>query len=95
MEKIKEMYSHQNSVLTILLNHPKGNVLDRIMMNEILEVLGHAGENPGLKCIVFQGAGEHFSYGASVEEHQKSEIAGMLKTFHQIFYTLIDLGIPT
>ena len=47
-----------------------------------------------MKLITFQGAGKHFSFGASVEEHRKESAGAMLNGFHQLFYTIRDLSIP-
>jgi len=95
MEKIELGYSHNNTIATIILNDGKGNVLDNVMMNEILEALVDIKANRDIKLIVFQGEGKHFSFGASVEEHTKDLAEVMIKTFHKLFIKLIDLSIPT
>jgi cyclohexa-1,5-dienecarbonyl-CoA hydratase len=95
MEKIKLNYTHNNSIAQIILNTPKGNVLDKKMMVELLEILKNFKEKKDLKLITFEGEGEHFSFGASVEEHKKEKAAAMLMDFHQVFYSMIDLSIPT
>ena len=95
MQKIKLEYTHNNSVARIILDDGKGNVLDSIMMNELNELLNSFKDKNDLKLITFEGAGKHFSFGASVEEHTKEKAAGMLKCFHQIFYSITDLSIPT
>ncbi len=95
MEKIKLEYSHENSVANIILDDNKGNVLDNVMMLEILDVLADLGGNKDIKLITFAGEGKHFSFGASVEEHTKELAPTMLRTFHKIFETIVDLGIPT
>lgn len=95
MQKLKLDYTHNNSVVQITLNAPKGNVLDQIMMGELLEVFAQLKSNQNIKLIAFTGEGDHFSFGASVEEHKKENAAAMLKGFHQLFYDLIDLSIPT
>lgn len=95
MQKIKIEYTHNNSVARIILDDGKGNVLDGIMMNELNELLDSFKVNNNIKLITFEGAGKHFSFGASVEEHTKEKAAGMLKIFHQIFYCITDLSIPT
>ena len=95
MEKIKLNYTHNNSIAQIILNTPKGNVLDKIMLVELLEILKNFKKKKDLKLITFEGEGKHFSFGASVEEHKKGKAAAMLKDFHQVFYNLIDLSIPT
>jgi cyclohexa-1,5-dienecarbonyl-CoA hydratase len=95
MQKIKIEYTHENSVARITLDDGKGNVLDSIMMKELNELLNTFITKSDLKLITFEGAGKHFSFGASVEEHKKENAPKMLKEFHQLFYTIADLAIPT
>lgn len=95
MEKIKLLYSHNNEVATVMLDDGKGNVLDNEMMLAILECFREFKHSKNLKLIVFQGKGKHFSFGASVPEHTKELAETMLKTFHRLFYKIIEMGIPT
>lgn len=93
--KISVAGSHEGQVMEITLDEPKGNVLDGAMMREITAAIERAAANPALKAIVFQGAGEHFSFGASVPEHRKAHVAEMLRTFHELFRTLIRSSKPS
>lgn len=95
MKKVNVTYTHNNSVARIVLDDKKGNVLDHIMMEELQIQLNSFSENHDLKLILFEGAGKHFSFGASVEEHTKELASTMLQNFHKLFYTLRDLSIPT
>ena len=95
MQKIKIEYTHDNSVTRIILDDGKGNILDSIMMGELTETLNSFKEKKDLKLITLEGAGKHFSFGASVEEHKKENAPRMLKEFHQLFYDIADLAIPT
>ncbi|MEE9168295.1 MAG: enoyl-CoA hydratase/isomerase family protein [bacterium] len=95
MAKIEYNLTDGNQVAQIILNAPKANVLDREMMAALLAAFDECKTNRALKLITFEGAGDHFSYGASVEEHKKENAAAMLKTFHQLFYELVELSIPT
>ena len=95
MQKLKLEYTHNNSVARIILDDGKGNVLDSVMMGELNELLDSFKSNNDVKLITFEGAGKHFSFGASVEEHTKENAPKMLKEFHQLFYTIADLAIPT
>ena len=95
MQKIKVEFLYDNSVARVILDDGKGNVLDDIMMNELIVTLDSFKTMNNLKLITFEGAGKHFSFGASVEEHTKENALKMLTTFHTIFLTLIDLHIPT
>ncbi len=94
MEKIKLDYTHGNSIACITLNSPKGNVLDAVMMKELTNTLESFRDNQSLKAMTFEGEGDHFSFGASVEEHKKEFAAQMLRDFHKIFYILAELSIP-
>jgi cyclohexa-1,5-dienecarbonyl-CoA hydratase len=95
MEKIKVSYSHENSIAKVVLDDGKGNVLDAVMMGELIELFEKFKSNNNLKLITFEGAGKHFSFGASVEEHTKGKCGAMLSSFHKMFYALIEMGIPT
>ena len=95
MEKVKIEYTHNNSVASVILDDGKGNVLDNIMMNDLNELFDDFSSNKNLKLITFEGAGKHFSFGASVEEHTKDKVVEMLSIFHQIFYKITELSIPT
>jgi len=81
--------------LHIVLDSPKGNVLDAAMMAEIHDVLESCKPRKELKVIGFSGAGAHFSFGASVAEHVRERAPSMLASFHGMFYRLADLAIPT
>jgi cyclohexa-1,5-dienecarbonyl-CoA hydratase len=95
MQKIKLSYTYGNSVARIILDDGKGNVLDHLMMEELQQAFKDFDKQPQLKLITFEGAGKHYSFGASVEEHKKELAAAMLRGFHQLFYSLRDLAIPT
>jgi cyclohexa-1,5-dienecarbonyl-CoA hydratase len=95
MEKLRLSYTHDDSVARIILDAGPGNVMDHLMMEELQSTLRSFSSKPQLKLIVFQGQGKHFSFGASVEEHRKEFSEVMLKNFHQLFYTIRDLSIPT
>lgn len=79
----------------IILDSPKGNVLDAAMMAELHTELESYEGRPELKVIVFSGAGGHFSFGASVAEHVKQQAPTMISSFHGLFLRLADLAIPT
>lgn len=95
MKKVTIHYTHENAVAQIILRDGKGNVLDHLMMEELFQALNECGRNAGLKLITIEGEGKHFSFGASVEEHQKEFAGAMLREFHRLFYALRDLAVPT
>lgn len=94
MQKINLSFSYNDSVARIILNDGKGNIIDTIMMSELQSVLDSFRTRTDLKLIILEGAGKHFSFGASVEEHKKEFAGNMLHSFHNLFYTISDLSIP-
>jgi len=95
MKKIKTEYLFDNSVVRIILDDGKGNVLDHVMMEDLQSLLESFQANNKIKLITFEGEGKHFSFGASVEEHTKDCAGAMISSFHKLFFTIRDLAIPT
>ena len=93
--KILKESLFDNQVVTLTLNNPKGNVLDAEMMADLQSALDEIKDNQEIKLIQFIGAGDHFSFGACVEEHTKDKAPAMLKQFHGLFHSLANLSIPT
>jgi cyclohexa-1,5-dienecarbonyl-CoA hydratase len=85
----------EGSALKITLDSPKANIIEANMLHEISHVLEGPAAEKDLKLLVFEGAGKHFSFGASVPEHTKENAAMMLKAFHAVFYRLATLAVPT
>ena len=94
MEKIICEKLYDDQVWKIILNDPKGNVIDSIMLKDLGEVLDEVSNEKGCKLLIFQGTGKHFSFGVSVEEHTVELAPKMLADFHGLFWTLSDLSIP-
>ena len=82
------------TLLRLVLDKPKGNVLTTEMMKALSEALtAHAG-NPHLRMAVIRGAGNHFSFGASVEEHRKEQAPSMLAGFHAMIRQVASYPVP-
>jgi len=73
------------TLLRLVLDKPKGNVLSLEMMKALSEALDAHIHNPHLRMVVIRGAGSHFSFGASVEEHRKEQAPSMLAGFSSGF----------
>ncbi len=87
--------THDGAVERIVLDRPKANVLDAAMIAAIRAHVSTLRDRKELKLIVFEGAGKHFCFGASVEEHQKDSAPGMLEGFHAMFREIEALSVPT
>jgi cyclohexa-1,5-dienecarbonyl-CoA hydratase len=93
-EKIKVGLEHAGHVLRITLASAPANILDAATMAEIVASVRHHKDD-NLKAIVFCADGKHFSFGASVEEHQKEQAGQMISSFHGMFKELLATAIPT
>jgi cyclohexa-1,5-dienecarbonyl-CoA hydratase len=84
----------EGTLLRLLLDRPKGNVLTSEMMAELAAALEEHEARPELRLVVLRGAGGTFSYGASVEEHRKDQAPGMLAAFHRLIRRLAAYPVP-
>ncbi|MBI2896742.1 MAG: enoyl-CoA hydratase/isomerase family protein [Deltaproteobacteria bacterium] len=92
---IKTELQHDGQLLHVTLDTPPGNIIDHAMTQALRQAVREASERPGVKALRFEGAGEHFCFGASVQEHAPDKVAGMLHRFHGLFRVLIEAAVPT
>ncbi|MBK7205599.1 MAG: enoyl-CoA hydratase/isomerase family protein [Thermomonas sp.] len=85
---------HDGQVLEVALHAPKANILDAAMMAELRAVLAAERAPSKRKAIVLGGSGAHFCYGASVPEHQASQVGAMLPQFHALIDDLLSHPLP-
>jgi cyclohexa-1,5-dienecarbonyl-CoA hydratase len=82
------------TLLRLVLDRPKGNVLTSEMMRALAEALAVQNSNPHLRMVFIRGAGNHFSFGASVEEHRKEQAPSMLAGFHAMIRQVAAYPVP-
>lgn len=82
------------AVLRLLLNQPKGNVLTGEMLQALASALRTHRDDRRLKLVVIRGAGGNFSFGASIEEHQRDRVREMLTGFHAFVRDLAFYPVP-
>ena len=82
------------TLLRLVLDKPKGNVLSMEMMNALSQALSLQAGNPHLRMVLIRGAGNHFSFGASVEEHLKEKAPSMLAGFHAMIRQVASYPVP-
>ncbi|MDP6964208.1 MAG: enoyl-CoA hydratase/isomerase family protein, partial [Planctomycetota bacterium] len=70
------------------------NIVDRATITDLLQQLRAAANNSDIKLVVLKGAGDHFSYGASVQEHLPGVVDEMLSEFHQFMSEVNRLQLP-
>lgn len=80
----------------IVLDAPPANILDLATFTAMREAVAEIGKQPGdCKAIVFEGAGAHFSYGASVAEHLPNRVRDLLPAFRALLVEIEAAGVPT
>jgi cyclohexa-1,5-dienecarbonyl-CoA hydratase len=94
-DKVSLESLHDGQVMRLTLNAPKANILDSEMMAKLHSLLIDLKKRDDIKFLQLTGAGDHFSFGASVQEHVRDRAPAMLRQFHGLFHTLIELAVPT
>ncbi len=72
---------------------PPGNILDIRTLGALSEMFRTAGRDRAVKAICLEGAGSHFSYGASVEEHLPDRVAAMLAAVRGLAVDLVASAV--
>jgi cyclohexa-1,5-dienecarbonyl-CoA hydratase len=70
-----------------------GNILDAAAMAALCQVMTAAQRDPVLKAIILEGEGDHFSFGASVQEHLPAGVESMLGAFSHLLLTVLDSAV--
>ena len=92
--KVRLELAHNGQVARITLAAPKANILDKAMMLGLSAALGELAEQRNLKAIVLAGAGVHFSFGASIEEHLPDRIADTLAHLRKLLLKMAAAPAP-
>lgn len=79
----------------VTLATPKANILDMEKTRLLNDLFVSAAAEPALKAIIIEGAGDHFSFGASVQEHLPGQVGDMLSAFHAMFRSMLASGVVT
>jgi cyclohexa-1,5-dienecarbonyl-CoA hydratase len=87
--------SPDGAVHTVTLDKAPGNVVDIALCHQLLDAIGSAAEASDGKVLVLRGAGKHFSFGASVEEHLPDKAPEMIAALGAVIRALIGFPYPT
>jgi 2-(1,2-epoxy-1,2-dihydrophenyl)acetyl-CoA isomerase len=68
------LYKKELGVATITLNRPRAlNALNAEMLDELLDAVRQAGEDPEVKVLLLTGAGRAFCFGADISEFRQAQ----------------------
>jgi len=94
MKPLRICAKHGGHHVRLVIDRPKGNVLTAEVIAALrgsLADLPHAG----VRLVTLEGAGDHFSFGASVEEHLPEAIGRVLPELHALIRDLLAVPAPT
>ncbi len=79
--------------MRIILDQPPGNLLSLHMIRALARVL-ETSARPR-KWITFEGAGDNFCFGATIQEHVRGPMEQVLVETHGLFRHILALPAPT
>jgi len=95
-ETIRVETRYDGQVTDITIGPPPANIVTALMIDELAAELDrHATGQKDVKLVVIRGDGEHFSYGASVEEHRPEQIRDVLPKLHKLIGGMLENPVPT
>lgn len=92
---IRHRVADDGVVRTLTIDHPPGNVIDGEVCRLLREQLEAAAADSTARLLVVTGAGDHFSFGASVREHLPDGAPEMLRGLHAVVRDLATFPYPT
>ncbi len=92
---VRHEVSADGAVHTITLDKPPGNVIDIALCAQLSPAIAAAATATDARVLVVRGAGRHFSFGASVEEHLPEKAPEMLAALGGVIRALVGFPYPT
>jgi cyclohexa-1,5-dienecarbonyl-CoA hydratase len=91
---VKVWLDRDGALLRLRLARPKANVCDAAMIGALQAALDAHRGTQGLRGVLLDAEGPHFSFGASVEEHLAERCAAMLASLHALILALVEFPAP-
>lgn len=92
--KVLRETTHDGRRLRIVLRGGRGNVIDAAMARQLAETLTEGTDGRHLRCVTIEAEGPHFSFGASVPEHEGSKARPLLESLDRAVSAILHSGLP-
>ena len=92
---LRQETRHDGAWVRLVLDRPKANVVSKEMMIALRDAIAGLPASGPLKLVTLEGAGSHFSFGASVPEHLPDQIGQVLPLFHEVVRDLLNVPAVT
>lgn len=94
MQHLNAETVHSGKMLRLIVDRPKGNIFNAALMAELTAAVEAAPASTKLRLITLEAAGEHFSFGAAVEEHTRDQVAPMLDQLNRLVLAIASSPVP-
>lgn len=91
---LKVWVEREGALMRMRLARPKANVIDAAMIAALQGAFDAHRGNDGLRGVLIDHEGPHFSFGASVEEHLPGSCAQMLRSLHALVLAMQAWRVP-
>jgi cyclohexa-1,5-dienecarbonyl-CoA hydratase len=91
---LRDRLEHGGALLRLTLARPKANLVDASMIAALHGAFVAYRGHPGLRGVLLDAEGPHFSFGASVGEHLPDQCAAMLASLHALILAMVEFPAP-
>jgi cyclohexa-1,5-dienecarbonyl-CoA hydratase len=91
---VKVWIDRNGKLLRLRLARPKANITDAAMLEAIGNAFEEHASNPGIKGVLLDHEGPHFSFGASVPEHLPGQFGDMLSVMNKTLLAMLRHPVP-
>ena len=91
---LRDRIENEGALLRLTLARPKANLVDAAMIAALHGAFVAYRGHPGLRGVLLDAEGPHFSFGASVEEHLPDQCAAMLASLHALILAMLEFPAP-
>ena len=91
---LKAWLECDGALLRLRLSRPKANLVDAAMIRALHAAFAEYRPANGLRGVLLDAEGPHFSFGASVEEHLPAQCAQMLASLHTLLLAMLEFPAP-
>jgi len=95
MKPLRVCVRHEGQHVRLVIDRPKGNIITAEVIAALRASLADLPKAGAVKLVTLEGAGDHFSFGASVEEHLPDAIGRVLPELHALVRDLLAVPAPT
>lgn len=86
---------NNKDIAKIALSKPPLNILNIDDLQKLSSMLKTLRQESKLKLIVIESDQKVFSAGVDISDHSSQNAAEMLNAFHEVFFQMLELDIPT